>query len=168
MQLHEWHEFYLLMGSAAAALTGLLFVVVSIGPHVVGSRDPAGVRAFVTPIVVHFTSVGVVSALMLMPPMTAPVLAILLAVGGVGVLIYLLAIRVHKHWRKNQLGTEDWIAYVAVPVIAYLIILAASMAIWRELTAGFVSLAAATMLLLVIGIRNAWDLVIWMARQPRQ
>ena len=69
-QLHQWHEFYVLVGTAAAALTGLMFVVVSIGPQVIATRGSSGVRAFVTPVMVHFTSVLAVSALMLVPLMT--------------------------------------------------------------------------------------------------
>ena len=31
-QLEGWHDFYVIVGSAAAGLTGLMFVVVSLGP----------------------------------------------------------------------------------------------------------------------------------------
>jgi len=126
-QLHQWHEFYILIGTAAATLTGLMFVVVSIGPQVIATRGASGVRAFVTPVMVHFTSVLAVSALMIVPLMTPGVLAVLLALGSLG----------------------------------------SAVAIWREAASGFVLVAAAAILLLIVGIRNAWDLVIWMAQKFR-
>ena len=45
-QLEIWHEFYLLVGTAGVALTGLLFVIVSLGPRVIADRQATGVRAF--------------------------------------------------------------------------------------------------------------------------
>src|SRR5882672_11368660 len=40
-QLEAWHDFYLVVGTGAAALTGLLFVIVSLGPHVVAGHGQA-------------------------------------------------------------------------------------------------------------------------------
>jgi CBS domain containing-hemolysin-like protein len=59
-QLEAWRNFYMLLGTAAATLTGLMFVVVSLGPQQIGARTATGVRAFVTPTVVYFTTVLVV------------------------------------------------------------------------------------------------------------
>ncbi len=166
-QLHQWHEFYVLVGTAAAALTGLMFVVVSIGPQVIATRGSSGVRAFVTPVMVHFTSVLVVSALMIVPLMTPGILAVLLALGSLGVLIYIFATGVHGQWRQGKLGRDDWIGYIGLPILSYLVILGSAVAIWREAASGFVLVAAAAILLLIVGIRNAWDLVIWMAQKFR-
>src|SRR5207248_2243083 len=66
-KLEAWHDFYVMTGSGAAALTGLLFVIVSLGPHVVAKSVDTGVRAFISPIAVHFTSALALSALMLAP-----------------------------------------------------------------------------------------------------
>ena len=61
-QMEAWHDFYVITGSAAAGLTGLMFVVVSLSPGTVVDRTAIGVRAFVTPTVVYFTTVLVVAA----------------------------------------------------------------------------------------------------------
>jgi len=166
-QLHAWHEFYLLVGTSAAALTGLLFVVISIGPEIVATRSSGGVRAFVTPTIVHFAAVLVVSALMLMPHVLPAIVAGLLLLGGLGALAYLLSTGAHKQWRIGKLDREDWICYIGLPLLSYLLVIAAAAAIWLRSAHGTVVLAAAMILLLVIGIRNAWDLVIWMARQRK-
>jgi hypothetical protein len=60
--LEGWHDFYVVVGTGAAALTGLLFVIVSLGPHVVARQTLKGVRAFISPVAAHFVYVLVVSA----------------------------------------------------------------------------------------------------------
>src|SRR2546427_12939650 len=55
-QLEAWHDFYLLIGTAGVTLTGLLFVVVSLGPRVVANHEATGVRAFISPNAVYFTT----------------------------------------------------------------------------------------------------------------
>src|SRR5947199_1064686 len=82
-QLHAWVEFYLIVGGAAAALTGLMFVVVSVGLHVVTERGAPARRAFVTPVLVYFVCALLISACMTMPAMTPGALATLLLLGGI-------------------------------------------------------------------------------------
>src|SRR5438874_5071977 len=70
-QLETWHECYILVGTAGLTLTGLLFVVVSLRPRFVASRQATGVRAFVSPNAVYFTTSLVVSAFFLVPNLSA-------------------------------------------------------------------------------------------------
>ena len=65
--LQGWHEFYELIGSAAAALLGAMFVVASIGTGFL-TQDRAGeVRLFLTPTVVQLSTVLFGCALALVP-----------------------------------------------------------------------------------------------------
>ena len=67
----DWDSFFLLIGTAAGALIGLLFVVETL---TVGfERDSAlrGARVYITPIVFHFAAVLVVSAAALAPRLSA-------------------------------------------------------------------------------------------------
>src|SRR6187455_2202026 len=65
--LHEWHEFYLLVGTAAATVLALLFVAVSLGAGYLTSQHQAPTRTFMSPVVIHFTSVFFVAAVCLIP-----------------------------------------------------------------------------------------------------
>jgi hypothetical protein len=165
--LEAWHEFYLVVGGAAAALTGLMFVVVSIGPEIIASRAAGGVRSFVSPTIVYFTTVLAVSALMTMPHVAPRVLAAVLAVGSIAGLAYMAWIRPHRQWRENKLGLDDWIWYIALPVLGYVLLMVAALGLWRLGPLGPFSLGTAMMLFLVIGIRNAWDLILWFAQQRK-
>src|SRR5438876_5281029 len=91
--IEGWHEFYLLVGTSAAALTGLMFVVISISPETIAERPKSGLRAFVTPTMVFFTTALAISAFMLVPHIAPAALALLLALTGVGGLAYLAWVR---------------------------------------------------------------------------
>src|SRR5258706_15038710 len=106
-QLEAWHDFYLVVGTGAAALTGLLFVIVSLGPHVVAGHLRTSVRAFVSPIAMHFTAVLIASSVMLVPELPMPFLGALLAAGGIGGLIYTCWTRGHRRWRDSALPVLD-------------------------------------------------------------
>src|SRR5438094_10438614 len=95
--LQAWHEFYFLLGTSAAALTGLMAVVISINPDTIAERPKAGVRAFVTPTMVFFTTAFVVSALLLAPQVPVRSLAVLLTVTGITGVVYLLWTRGHYY-----------------------------------------------------------------------
>jgi hypothetical protein len=166
--MEGWHEFYLLVGTSAAALTGLMFVVISISPETIAERPKSGARAFVTPTMVFFTTALAVSALLLVPHIAPAPLALVLALTGVGGLAYLLWVRGHRYWREQKLDAEDWVFFIGLPFLSYVLFLAAAIAIWRDSALGAPMLAFVTLLLLVIGIHNAWDLVIWLAQKKRR
>ncbi len=65
--LSAWHDFYVIVGAAAAGLTGLMFVVVSIALGVTATRGAPGVRSFVTPTVVFFATDLLIAAIMSIP-----------------------------------------------------------------------------------------------------
>jgi hypothetical protein len=163
--LHDWHAFYLLLGTSAAALTGLMFVVVSISPQTIAERPQSGVRAFVTPTLVFFTTVLVVSALMLAPGLTPIWLAALLALVGFGGLVYLFWVGGYERGRENPLEREDWIFYIAAPFVGYILLFAAAVAIGFNSLVGAAVLAVTMVLLLIIGIHNTWDLVTGFAQR---
>ena len=82
-----------------------------------------------------------------------------------GGLVYLFWVGGHERWRENQLDREDWIFYIAAPFVSYLLLFAAAVAIGFQSMLGAAVLALTMILLLVTGIHNAWDLVVWLAQQ---
>jgi hypothetical protein len=167
-QLEAWHDWYLLVGTAAATLTGLMFVVVTLGPQIVARDAESNVRAFVTPTVTLFTTPLLVSVLMLVPGLTPVMLGAALAIVGLCGLVYLIAVGVYTRWRINALDAVDRVWYVALPFVGYGIIVAASVAILLHAPPGLPIAAGGTLLLLVIGIHNAWDLVLYFAQKSRE
>jgi hypothetical protein len=125
------------------------------------------VRAFVTPTMVFFTTALAVSALMLVPHIAQAPLAVLLALTSVAGVAYLLWVRGPHHWREGKLDAEDWVFFIGLPFLSYVLLLAAAIAIWRGSALGAPTLAFVTVLLLVVGIHDAWDLVIWLSQKRR-
>lgn len=165
--VEAWREFYLLVGTGGATLVGLMFVVVSLGPHVIATQKPTGVRAFFTPIVIDFAAALVVSGLMMTPNLTPIMIALALAPIGVAGLCYQIFNGAHREWHVNKLAFVDWIWFVGLPILSYAILLAAALAFATQTPFALFAVGAAALLLIVIGIRNAWDVVLWMAEQPR-
>ena len=171
--LQPWHEFYFMLGTSAAALTGLMFVVVSINPENIGRRAIAGLRGFVTPTMVFFTTALIISSFLLVPGLPLRSLAALVAATGLGGIAYLVWTRVYYHWRHgfpDQPPTrdpEDLVFFVALPFVCYALLLGAAVGLWLEKGYGAAALALATLLLVLIGIHNAWDLIIWMAQRRK-
>ena len=54
--LHEWETFYVIVGSAAAALTGLQFVVIALVADVRPRSSNETIDAFATPTIVPSSS----------------------------------------------------------------------------------------------------------------
>jgi len=164
--LGAWASFYGMTGAAAAALTGLMFVVISLARAQEGTRD--GVATFSTPTVAHFSAALLISAAFLAPWHALYPPAILTGIVGLCGVGYL--VRIMLLTKKLSLYTpdlEDWIFYTAAPLAAYGALLAAALALeWLRAPALFV-IAAGVMLLIFVGIRNAWDVVTFLTIERR-
>ncbi len=162
--LHEWETFYVITGSAGAALTGLMFVVIALRSEAIREAGEDAVRAFGTPNVLHFCGVLLIAALLSVPRHTATSLAA--CVGATGIAGLLLSISVVVQARRQSAYRpvlSDWIWHVALPLLAYAVVTAASLVLPRAASVGLDLVAAASLLLLFIGIRNAWDSAVWIA-----
>src|SRR5947209_10240595 len=65
--LTSWGNFYVIIGSAAAALTGLMFVVVTLIAGSRVERSSGTIGAFGTPTVVHFCAALLIAAILSAP-----------------------------------------------------------------------------------------------------
>ena len=126
MVLSDWQSFYVLVGSSAAALTGLTFVVITISAErgdIAGSASArlTGLRVFITPTAVHFCAALWLSALMSIPGQTAAVLQALLAATGLGGLISCATLLRPMFARTfgSKPFVSDWIWNFVLPVVAY-------------------------------------------------
>lgn len=161
-ELAGWHEFYSFAGTAAATLMGLLFVVMSLGQRLLATDEgERATRAFFTPIVIFFGTVIVVAMFMLIPHASSGALGVLLGVIALAGLAFMIASGAHRAWRISELGVDDLFWYVVLPYLGFAVIGASGVCIWKDVAVGFYALAGAVVLMLVVGIRNLWDLVIY-------
>jgi hypothetical protein len=167
--LASWEVFYLIVGSSAAALTGLQFVVIVLGADLNTLGGMPAIRAFGTPTIVHFCAVLLISALVSAPwygPSSAA-----LGLGACGVAGVAYMIMVVRQARRQTLyvpDLEDWMWHGVLPLVAYAALLAAAIVFPRHPVPSLFVIGAAAVLLLFIGIHNAWDAVTYIARGRMQ
>lgn len=165
MSVESWTTFYTFVGTAAATLMGLVFVVVSLGRGLVGSdRAVRAVRAFYTPVIVFFSTILIASTVMLLPHITPKLLGMLFGVLGIVSLIYMFTSGALAQWRANQLSFDDLLFYIVFPVVADVALCVAALLLWNNTPVALSISAGVMILLLIIGVRNSWDLVLSIAR----
>jgi hypothetical protein len=160
--LAEWDNFYVITGSSAGGLTGLTFVVIALAADLkrVNFR---GLRAYVSPIIVHFGTVLALAAYLSMPHLGVLSLSLAFGLAGAAGLVYVAFIAASiGHISKEYVPVgEDWIWNVVLPVMAYGVLFAIAFLIWRRPEQCMYGVAAVSLLLMFIGIHNAWDIAVW-------
>lgn len=160
--LADWSNFYVIIGTAAGGLTGLTFVVIALASEV-NRLETAGLRAFVTPTIVHFGTVLALAAYLNVPHQSVISLSIGFAVAGVAGVVYsgVIAATMRTFATKYVPVHEDWLWNVLVPAALYATLAAMAVLSWRRLEHGLYGIAAVSVSLLFVGIRNAWDVAVW-------
>jgi hypothetical protein len=157
-ELARWDNFYVIVGSAAGALIGLQFVVMTLladRPHLGNAEAGA---AFGSPIVVHFAAALFLSAMVLAPwtAITIPA-AIWGLLGLIGVAYTGIVWRRMRRQSAYKPEFEDWLFHVILPLIAYATLAASSFAAWSHTRESLFCVGGASLLLLFDGIHNSWD-----------
>lgn len=155
-----WENFYVIVGSSAGALIGLQFVVITLIAEfpIVKDMERAS-SAFATPTVVHFGSVLFIAAIACAPWHEIVPLAFCWGVLGVAGAIYVVIVarrmRIQKAYSPQF---EDQLFHVVLPFAGYATLAGSAYALFNIDGAPF-GIAAASLLLLFVGIHNAWDTV---------
>lgn len=156
----RWDNFYVIVGSAAGALIGLQFVVMTLlaGTPALGSAEATA--AFASPTVVHFGAALFLSAILHVPWPTITMAAALLGLTGVGGVVYgALVTRRMRRQNRYRPEFEDWLFHSVLPLAAYAALGLSALAAPSYTADALFGVGAAALLLLFIGIHNAWDAV---------
>jgi hypothetical protein len=158
-----WHDFFTLIGTASATLVGLMFVAASVGTGVFTNERQVGLRTFLSPTVVAFSVVLAASLIGVLPVSNWGVPGFLLvSIGLLGVVYsWLVWRRMIRGGIAESIDLEDRVWYTMVPAVAYLVLAMAGIALGIATEAACAFLAVGVCLLLLAGIRNAWDMTTW-------
>lgn len=164
-RLAGWENFYVIVGGSAGALIGLQFVVIALISSIRGRTGPAtaAMRAFASPTIVFFSSVLLTAGFLSIPHHTTASLGWGLLVIGVAGISYIGW--VGKHMRRQDSYAPDrgdWLWFVLLPAAAYACTLAAGATVWRAPGTALVIAGGSAMLLLLVGVHNAWDSAVYM------
>jgi len=162
----HWDEFYLFAGGAAAVLIGLIFVVVSFMQDRPRSAVMAGARIYMGPIVLTMSLVLLLSAAALAPGITAGEMAALAgasaAYGLYRSIRSIVGIRGFRAVGEAPHWSDAW-CYGTIPAALHLCLATVAVAFWQGWPGAARGLAEVIVLLLLIAIRNEWDLITWLA-----
>jgi hypothetical protein len=165
-----WDNFYLMLGSAAAGLIGLLFVVVTLTAGFDRPQNSRGSSLYLTPTALNFALVLSISAVAVAPPLPAietSVVVGLIAIGGLaGAGRSMLGIPTPPPGQDKPHWSDVWM-YGATPALIYVSLLASAVAVWAGADWAAHVMAGLLLVLLLVSIRNAWDLMTFIAPMRR-
>jgi hypothetical protein len=159
-----WQNFYVIIGSSAGALTGLMFVVITLIARARVPSSSGTIGAFGTPTVVHFCLALLIAAILSAPWQVLWNAGLLLGLVGLGGGIYVvIVVRRARQQTDLKAVLADWLWYAVFPLVSYTALLVAAIVLPGNPTPALFVIGAVTVLLLFIGIHNAWDSVIFIA-----
>ncbi len=168
--LHDWQNFYMLTGTAAATLVGLLFVAISIGSNLPVKQARDSLRTFVNPILNYYSQALLVSCLALMPLQSSLILGgVLLVLGSINIFLSLKVC-----WRMlvlhsgDALGLGHWIWHFLLPLVAGILFVCTAIGFLLGEQLALLGSSLTDLLCLTIGLRNTWVLTIWLVLHRRQ
>ena len=166
--LAGWSTFFATMCTSDAALIGLMFVVITLVSGMERTQpNPDGLSTYSTPTVMHFCAALFISAVLIAPWRSMTGADVTTGLAGLFGLVY--ALRVILMARRTSVSSayvpdlEDWAWYTILPFVAYCAILGGAIALSRSAGAAIYAVAGGVLLLTFIGIRNAWDVVTYLA-----
>jgi hypothetical protein len=166
MPIDQWSNFFFLCGSAAATLTGLTFIAVTMGSTLIKKENMHQVNIFVSPICFHFLHVFFLCCMTAIPGVNPKLLA-----GATILSAFWRLVKLPKTYsvirtrvkENNDVDLSDWSMVVAFPTAVYLTLIASGIGFMLEKPWAIEILAISCLSLLLISTKAAWDLVIWIA-----
>lgn len=167
--LEEWHDFYLLMAGAAGSLIGLLFVVVSLTTGSTNlEQTEQGRRLYTSPVVAQLAVILGTGCLAMVPRLDTGVAAPIVGAAGLGGAAY-MGWSAWVFWftdYKPAHWTDAW-CYAVIPAGCYAGMAGAGLVMALKPAWGLMLLALSQGALLITSVRNAWDLITWIAPRAR-
>jgi hypothetical protein len=159
-ELVEWESFYVIVGSSAGALIGLQFVVLTLIAEKPQLATAEGGAAYLTPTIVHFGTVLLLSAVLRVPWHTIGAFALAWGLVGLAGIAYVAVVNLRiRRQELYQAQLEDWLFHALTPFAAYALLAVSALAASSYELEALFGVAAAVLLLLFCGIHNAWDVV---------
>ena len=159
--LSAWENFYVIVGSSAGALIGLQFVVLTlIANRPIGAGTAQAGHAFATPTIVHFGTVLLLAGMLSAPWQEIAPAAVLWGLLGLSGMVYAaVVVRRMRRQAAYKPVFEDWLFHVLLPFAAYTTLAVTAFATRSHVREALFGIGTASLLLLFVGIHNAWDAV---------
>ncbi len=164
MQFQAWQNFFILTGTGAATLAGLLYLGLSNAVGVLGEDADKTIRMWAEPLLDDFLQAFAISALALAPGLDPRVLGSVLIALVIWrfkrlaeVIAYFRALP-----KPSDLGLEDWLELVVGPGLTYAAGLVGGVGLIVAGSWAPPVIALHVLVLLVLGVKNTWSQLAWM------
>ena len=163
---HPWETFFLLTGSSAGALIGVMFIVTTLTGNITADQARHGTKTYLNPVVFHLGAILTASALALVPDGLITVMALVMF--GIAVLGFVYSLVTLRRTFEKTAAYEptvwDQLFFGILPALLYVLTaIGAAAVLWLPDDAG-VTIGAAMLLLLLLCVRNAWDVATFAVR----
>ena len=164
--LQFWSNFYLLTGTAAATLIGLMFIAMTFGSKLITAETAGSAKSILSAIMNHFIHIFLLACMALVPQEGTMFFGIVALTLGALRLVRIPAIAAQLVNTKKQghpIEVSDWVYSVILPTGIFLLFIVCGIALtqgsdWALNGIGFLAIG-----LLTLGIVSAWEMLVWMA-----
>lgn len=155
----RWHDFYIVAGTAAATLVGLLFVGLSLHLRAVLSR--LEVRSLARVTLANFGLILFVSLFMVIPQGASATSPLLIGSGIFSLAVTAPSLVAAGRSRTRTLRPYQLVLRLGSSALGYVSVIVAGALLGRgSESAAFSWLVVVTVALLVVSLRNSWDLLV--------
>jgi modulator of FtsH protease len=159
--LEGWHDFYLMVGTAAATMVGLLFVSLSFNLDVLLHDSRVHLMDLARQTFRTFLIALIIALIMLMPGLSIRVCGVeLVAVGGIQFVMSLRNLVRLRHQRDTTLSRRLLIGRTMGPLLGGLIVMLVGYRLMRRDAETLILLSSATLMLIASGAWSAYDLLV--------
>ncbi len=156
----SWHDFYVMAGTAAATLLGLLFVSLSLNLEIISRTESKSLRALATRSFANFLYVLFFAITFLVPDQSPFGIGIpLLLMGTIGFLTNVLTLVAIPRDRVPLWGMTYTFWRLGLPLVAFLLLITISLFALKGDTTMLYWMIAVIVLLLLNAAQNSWDLL---------
>lgn len=165
LRFEQWANFYVITAAAAATLLGLLFVVITLavgwGRKYAPNIRIDLIRLYLTPAVIYFSSVLLLSAVLSVPNQTWLSAVICTCLAGIAGLGYCGSLAIRRRAGRVSYGERsDLFTYVVFPLAGYGLMVAGGLLLLTRPQIGLDLVASGILVLLGVAIRNSWAIAI--------
>jgi len=166
--VERWHDFYLMAGTAAVTLAGLLFVALSLHLDQLVKDNHSHLLALGRITLMSFTMVLMISLIMLVPPMSARQTGIMmLGVSIAGILVTSRMSMSAKHHEEAGFTRGQMRKRILFPVIAYIMMALSGAGVMLGIPELLYFMIGAICMVLGNAAGTSWELIVQVARQKQ-
>ncbi len=166
--IEQWHDFYLMAGTAAVTLAGLLFVALSLHLDRLVEESHEHLLALGRVTLLSFTMVLMISLIMLVPPLSARQTAfMMLGVAVAGIIVTTRLILSAKHHDEAGFSRAQMRKRIIPPVVAYVMMVLSAIGLANGISEMLYFMIGGICMALGNAAGTSWELIVQVAKHKK-